>query len=243
MNAPSSLWLREELNGDVREIAFSFQVHNESVPGLLILPRDVDSAEHLPLVLIQHPGMSSKDDYFVRDVAIAWAKRGWACAGIDAPLHGDRDTHDPMSLFRYRERYPEIAACFAREISATIDQLAANFPIDTARLGYVGYSLGSMLGVPAVAADGRFRVAAFCLVGEGGLAGSVSEPDAPVRTMTGVAVRVVAKLSDELISRAATEALYAAFPGEKDIVWLPGGHYEIGPDVIKAAGDWLKAHL
>jgi len=26
-------------------------------------------------------------------------------------------------------------------------------------------------------------------------------------------------------------------------VWLPGGHFEIGPDVIKAAGDWLKAKL
>lgn len=243
MNGSSALWTREELTGDVREISFYFQLNGESVPGLLILPREVDSAERLPLVLIQHPGMSSKDDYFVRDVAISWAKRGWACAGIDAPLHGDRDTHDPMALFRSRDRYPEIAARFATEISATIDHLAGAFPIETSRLGYVGYSLGSMLGVPAVATDGRFRAAAFCLVGEGGLVGSVSEPESPVRTMTGVAVRVVGKLGDELISRAATEALYAAFPGTKDIVWLPGGHYEIGPDVIKAAGDWLRDRL
>ena len=73
MNGSSALWTREELTGDVREISFSFQLNGESVPGLLILPREVDSAEKLPLVLIQHPGMSSKDDYFVRDVAISWS--------------------------------------------------------------------------------------------------------------------------------------------------------------------------
>lgn len=243
MNEISNLSIREELTGDLREITFSFQLNNETVPGLLFLPRDSSPFDPLPLVLIQHPGMSSKDEYFVRDVAISWAKRGWACAGIDAPLHGDRDVHDPIALFRNRDRYPAVATQFAAEITATIDHLAANFPIDTSRLGYVGYSLGSMLGVPAVALDGRFRAAAFCLVGEGGLVGSVAGDDAPVRSMTGVAVRVIGKASDELVPRAATEALYAAFPGEKEIVWLPGGHYEIGPDVIKAASDWLQKHL
>lgn len=58
-----------------------------------------------------------------------------------------------------------------------------------------------------------------------------------------MAVRIVAKTSDELIPRAATEALYEALPGEKDIVWLPGGHFEIGPNVIEAAGDWMKRWL
>jgi fermentation-respiration switch protein FrsA (DUF1100 family) len=56
-------------------------------------------------------------------------------------------------------------------------------------------------------------------------------------------VRIVGKEQDELIPRSATEALYDALPGMKDIVWLPGGHFEIGPDVVKAAGDWLKERL
>jgi fermentation-respiration switch protein FrsA (DUF1100 family) len=103
--------------------------------------------------------------------------------------------------------------------------------------------MGSMLGLPAVAIDGRFKAAVFCLVGEGGLAGAASGSTSYVAKLGRVAVRVVGKTHDELIPRESTEALYEALPGDKDIVWLPGGHFEIGPDVIKAAGEWLKEHL
>lgn len=236
-----SLSTRETITGELREVSFSFSRANETVPGLLVLPAEDEGP--FPLVLIQHPGMSSKDEYFVRDVAIAWAKRGWACGGIDAPLHGDRDTHDPMALFRDPSRYPAIAASFAADVSETIDRLADRFAIDQRRIGYVGYSLGSMLGISAVGLDGRFKAAALCLVGEGGLAGPATTPDSPVRGMKNVAVRVLGKLNDELIPRAATQSLFDALPGKKDLVWLPGGHFEIGPDVIRAAGEWLKAEL
>jgi len=231
----------EDLVGDVREVRFFVEVAGESVPGLVCLP--TESPERMPLVLMQHPGMGSKDDYFVRDIAMAWAKRGWACGGIDAPLHGDRAEHNPMALFRQPERYPEIRAQFAGEITATIDALAEALPIDISRLGFIGYSLGSMLGLPAVARDGRFKVAAFCLVGEGGIVGSARGEDSDVARLGQVAVRIVGKTNDELIPREATEALFAALPGEKDLVWLPGGHFEIGPDVVKAAGDWIAARI
>jgi predicted esterase len=56
-------------------------------------------------------------------------------------------------------------------------------------------------------------------------------------------VRIVGKLHDELIPRAATEALYNALPGQKEITWLPGGHFEIGPDVVRAAGEWIRKWL
>ena len=187
--------------------------------------------------------MGSKEDYFVAEVGRQWARRGWACAGLDAPRHGDRRDYDPMSLFRDKSSYPAITAAFAREVTTAISLLGAEFPLDLARLGFVGYSLGSMLGVRAVAEDGRFKAAAFCLVGEGGLVGSVADDDSAVAKLGAVAVRVVGKLQDELISRAATEALYGAIPGEKEIRWLPGGHYEIGPEVIKLAGDWLVEKL
>lgn len=232
---------RESLMDDVKEVQFSFEVAGEFVPGLMYLP--VQAEEPMPLVFIQHPGTSSKDDYFVSDPAKMWARRGWACAGLDAPLHGDRRNHDPMALFRDRGRFPEVTGQFAAELSAAIDLLAAAYPIDLGRLGFVGYSLGSMLGVPAVSRDGRFKSAAFCLVGEGGMVGVAEGPGSHVPGLRDVAVRIVAKTHDELIPREATEALYNALPGTKDIVWLPGGHFEIGPDVIKASGDWLKAQL
>ena len=45
------------------------------------------------------------------------------------------------------------------------------------------------------------------------------------------------------LGSVSTEGLYNALPGEKDLVWCPGGHYDIGPDVIRAAEQWLKAKL
>ena len=228
--------------GNLREVQFWFRQGAEHVPGLLYLPAEHE--EPMPLVLIQHPGMGSKEDYFVAEVGRAWARRGWICAGLDAPLHGERSSADPMSLFRNPERYPEIRAQFAAEVRTMLDLLAAQFPVNMDRLGFVGYSMGSMLGIPAVARDGRFKAAAFCLVGEGGLAGSVEGPDADISLLKGVAVRVVGKLQDQLIPRDRTEALYNALPStEKDIRWLPGGHFEIGPDVIRLAEEWLVAKL
>lgn len=227
--------------GNLREVQFWFHQGAEHVPGLLYLP--IEHADPMPFVLIQHPGMGSKEDYFVAEVARAWARRGWICGGLDAPLHGERASADPMSLFRNPDRYPEIRAQFAAEVTTMLDLLSERFPIDMSRVGFVGYSMGSMLGIPAVARDGRFKAAAFCLVGEGGLAGAVDGPDADIPLLQGVATRVVGKLQDQLIPRERTEALYNALPGKKDIRWLPGGHFEIGPDVIKLAEEWLLAEL
>ncbi|MGE0602035.1 MAG: alpha/beta hydrolase [Dehalococcoidia bacterium] len=188
--------------------------------------------------------MGSKEDYFVADVARVWATRGWICAGLDAPLHGERASADPMSLFRNPERYPEIRAQFSAEVTTMLDLLPTKFPVDMSRVGFVGYSMGSMLGIPAVARDGRFKAAAFCLVGEGGLVGSAEGPDSDVGRLSDVAVRVVGKLQDQLIPRERTEALYNALPSaDKDLRWLPGTHFEIGPDVIRLAEEWMLAKL
>lgn len=236
-----ALHTREEEVGGRREVRFSLRVDGELVPGVLILPPGREGP--LPLVLIQHPATSSKDDYFVRDVALRWSGNGWACGGIDAPFHGERETYDPMRILQDRDAFPAVAARFAKELSATVDALAETYPLDLGQLAYVGYSLGSMLGLPALAADGRFSTAVLCLIGEGGLAGSVKDDNAPARQLTDVAVRIVGKLSDEFFSRASTEALFDTLPGEKDLLWLPGGHFEIGPDVIQAAEQWLRRHL
>jgi dienelactone hydrolase len=177
------------------EVRFTLEVADETVPGVAFYPADAEGP--LPLVVIQHPGTSSKDDYFVTDVARMWAPRGWICAGIDAPFHGERRDHDPMALFRDRDRYPEIVAQFANELSATLDALIEHLPVDTSRIGFVGYSMGSMLGVPAVAMDGRYRAAAFCLVGEGGLTGPAAGPESFVPRLASVAVKIEGKNSDE----------------------------------------------
>lgn len=235
------VYCRERPTGDLVEIDLLVEVEGERVPATFYRPAEVESPA--PLVVIQHPATGSKEDYFVRDVAMQWARRGWICGGLDAPFHGSRDEYDPMRVLRDRELFGDLARQFAGEVTSVIDVLAEAYPVDLDRLGYVGYSMGSMLGIPAVATDGRFRAAAFCLIGEGGMLGSASAEDSPVRQLGGVSVRIVAKLADQFFPKEASQALHDALPGRKDLVFLPGGHFEIGPDVISAAGEWLAREL
>ncbi len=239
---PEAFEASEAERGGLVEVRFTLAVSGETVPGRLWLPGGASGP--VPLVLIQHPGMSSKDDPIVAEPARAWAAaHGWACLGLDAPGHGERASADPLSALRDPEAAGALATQFAAEVSAVLDEITARYPLATTGLGYYGYSLGAMLGVPAVASDGRFRAAVFAAVGTGALSGPAEGAGSHLAALGDVAVRVIAKAQDELISGEATAALFAGLPGEKDLVTLPGGHFAVGPEVAGAAEEWLAAHL
>lgn len=228
----------EQEYGGLRDVRFR---HGET-PGRLWLPDGED--EPLPLVLIQHPGMSSKDDAIVAGPARAWATtHRWACLGLDAPGHGERAVGDPFAALRDPEQATAMAAQFAGEVRDAIDALTERYPVDTARLGYYGYSLGAMLGVPAVAGDGRFRAAVFAAAGTGPLSGPGGGEGSHLAALADVAVRVIAKEQDEIVAPESTMELYAGLPGQKDLVTLSGGHFAIGDDVVGSAEQWLAAKL
>ncbi len=211
-------------------------------PGLLWLPQGKEGP--FPLVQIQHPGMSGKDDPIVSVPARAWAKaHGWACFGLDAPGHGERRAPDPLAALRDPEQAAAMAAQFAGEVHDAVTALAARYPVDVERLGYYGYSLGAMLGTRAVADDGRFRAAVLAAVGTGPLTGPAEGEGSRLAGLADMAVRVIAKAQDEIVPADATMAFYAGIPGEKDLVTLAGGHFAIGDDVTGAAEEWLAARL
>ena len=230
----------EDVSG-VREVRFTVEVGDEQVPVLLYLPAE---AANVPLVFIQHPATSGKDDNFVQGTASQWAREeGWACAGIDAAMHGERSDGDPMALFANPKAFPEICAQFAAEISASIDAIVEMNDIDTSRVGYASYSMGSMLGLHAVSGDDRFKAAAFFAVGAGNLAGPTAGDGSAIAGLTDVATLIVGKSDDELVPRASTEELYEAIGGVKELKWLPGGHFEMGADIRETAVEWLRAQL
>ena len=231
------------LEADERESGGLRDVHLrlEGAPARLWLPC---GEEARPLVLIQHPGMSGKDDAIVAGPARDWATaHGWACLALDAPGHGERASADPLAALRDPERAAALADQFAAEARAVVDAVAERYAVDAARLGYYGYSLGAMLGVAVVAGDARYRAAVFAAAGEGPLSGPAAGPGSRLPALASVAVRLIAKEGDELIPRAATDALFAGLPGERDLLTLPGGHFAIGDDVTRAAEEWLAARL
>ena len=231
----------ERESGGLRDVRLRLEGAGEAVPARLWLPR---GEEARPLVLIQHPGMSGKDDAIVAGPARDWARaHGWACLALDAPGHGERASADPLAALRDPERAAALADRFAAEARAVVDAVAERYAVDAARLGYYGYSLGAMLGVAVVAGDGRYRAAVLAAAGEGPLSGPATGPGSRLPALASVAVRLIAKEGDELIAREATDALFAGLPGEKDLLTLPGGHFAIGDDVTRAAEAWLAARL
>ncbi|HCU99880.1 MAG: hypothetical protein CL897_06620 [Dehalococcoidia bacterium] len=228
----------EKQRGNLREILFRL----DKIPGLLWLP---DSKEdRVPLVLIQHPGMSRKEDAIVSGPAQEWATHhGWACLGLDAPGHGERAVADPFEAMRDPEQAAAMAAQFAKEVVTTVDLLAERYPIDRERLGYYGYSLGAMLGIPAVSGEHHFRAAVFAAAGTGLLSGPAKGEGSHLAGLRDVAVRIIAKERDEVISLTSTMELYEGLGPEKDLLTLPGGHFAIGNDVAEAAVEWLASKL
>lgn len=233
----------ERTAGGLRDVRFRLEAAGERVPGRLWLP-EAEAEAARPLVLLQHPGMSGKDDAIVAAPARDWAlAHGWACLALDAPGHGERASADPLAALRDPDQAAALASQFAAEARAAVDAVAERERVDAARLGYYGYSLGAMLGVAVLAGDGRYRAAALAAAGAGSLSGPADGPGSRLPALAGVAVRLIAKADDELIARADTEALFAGLPGEKDLLTLPGGHFAIGDDVTRAAEAWLAARL
>jgi pimeloyl-ACP methyl ester carboxylesterase len=166
---------------------------------------------------------------------------GFAVAAIDAPGHGERATAEERARRvaaiqrRLTERTPpdpdmlrEMMARAAQAVpewQSTVDELRAVDEIGAdGPIGYWGVSMGTMIGVPFVAAEPRITAAVF---GLNGLApGNTVLAEAAARIT--IPVEFVLQSEDELVSRAAGIALFDAFAStEKTMHLNPGGHLGI----------------
>jgi fermentation-respiration switch protein FrsA (DUF1100 family) len=190
-----------------------------------------------PVVIAGHGAESDRNAQYIRGGAMSWARRGLSVVAADAPFHGDRATgvaHPPMDDIQR----PAFIGRAARDVLLLADAIAHRLGPGRP-LGYLGFSMGTQYGVPAVAADQRFRAAVFAVGGSTTVAipeilGEI-DPDArervadadPVVFAPRVAPRPVLMVNadrDEIFSRASALALYDAFEPPKEISFLPGLH-------------------
>lgn len=207
-----------------------------------------------PLVLLSHGGGQHKK----APGLVARAQRyvtacGFAVAAIDAPGHGDRPRTEQDERFTegIRERMaagepigPHIAHYNAAlavrvipEWQATLDALqdlddvGADGPV-----GFWGVSLGSMIGVPFVAAEPRITAAVFGLASHEALAEAAAQITIPVEFLL--------QWDDELVPREFGLALFDAFASrEKTLHANPGRHVAVPMFELDSSLHFFTRHL
>ena len=248
-----------EASGDVRRIPFRItSIRGERVPGLLWLP---PGAGPHPVVILQHGAGGAKDEPYIAGPAARWARSGYATAAIDAYNHGERargDT-DRTAMWRFPWRRRDHVVQMAVDLMRTVDYLTARPDIDFGRIGYVGFSMGTIMGVPFVGLDPRVTAAVFCI--GGALAGRmpddadpavreehrlVSELIDPIHFAPLIAPRPVLMINglrDEVVPPAAGQRLFDTLGQPKEIIWFDGGHTDLTGTLFRQMWEFLQANI
>jgi len=237
------------------------------VPGRLVTPAGNDAPSRL--VLLGHGGGGGKDEGRFPQLAARFALGLDAAAlVIDGPVHGERapQIDDPIERFKAGRRAlvdPEMPARFTKDWRASVDACRAE-GIGSGPLLYAGFSMGTVLGVPAVAGLGEVAGAVFGVGGvpaQGGVANLIRNvagdeaadlveelDDAELRgrimldaaiTITDTQVLMVNTTEDVVFPIDGALQLFRALPCPKRIAFWEGGHTELGSEAIGLAIDFL----
>lgn len=217
-----------------------------TIPGILWTPDG--AAGPRPLVLLGHGGGGDKRMPYVLSLARRLVRHlGWAAAAIDGVGHGDRAGPEVASDAA-GDGLPD---AFVDQVAAASEQMTADWTATLAALrgldevgdgplGYWGLSMGTMFGLPFVAATPEVQVAVLGLMGTfgdtnpwGAAAASVTCP-----------VLFLAQLDDELVPTTRALSLFGSIAStDKRLHAHPGAHSAVPLEEIDASEAFLSRHL
>ncbi len=234
--------------GRVTERRFDVLRDGQRIPGILWAPTSVVRAA--PLVLMGHGGSGDKRSERMVELATRLARdRGFAAAAIDGPGHGDRggltDTTDPA--YRAIWQRPNNVGEMVADWQATLDALSELPELDAEHVGYWGMSMGTMFGMPLVAAEPRIRAAAL---GKAGLTGSSVDRSHIAPHLRAAAPQITCPVyfhvqwDDERFDRYSSLFLFDMIGSpEKELHTFPGLHAVRAPEALEASIAFLARHL
>lgn len=233
--------------GRVLERPFEVEHNGQTVPGLLWTPEGALSS---PLVLLGHGGGGSKREGYIERTARNLAgRRGLAAAAVDGPVHGDRRA-DPRAPSRLVVM--EFAQIWANDGEAMTDSMVADWhavldvlatlpEIRGDLCGWWGLSMGTIVGLPFVAAEPRVKAAVFGLMGLTGPTRVRIERDAPKVVCP---ILFLAQSDDVVFPRDQALALFDALGStDKRFQLHVGGHGDLPLEAFEASARFLARHL
>ena len=236
----------------VSEGPFVITRDGDRITGILWQPENASGP--VPLVLIGHGGQGEKRNPTGLALARRFVRRnGIAVAAIDAIDHGERGnivaTEDSAGHPDYIALWKR-AGTFDRMVGdwkATLDALIQLPEIDSERVGYWGLSMGTMLGLPFVAAEPRLKAAVLGLCGfEGSSAirGRFSERHRADAPNVVCPTLFMVQWDDERFDRNGAFELFGLLGAtDKRMHVHPGLHAEVPVEGTDATREFLASRL
>jgi dienelactone hydrolase len=241
-------WVGEgEAARGVVERRFDVERAGRTIPGLLWTPEG--EAAPPALVLLGHGGASHKRQGYILALARRLVRHhGFAAAAIDGPVHGDRradgagmDLAIQGDFARVWRDDPTMTDEMVADWRATLDALQAPEVIGPTAVGWWGLSMGTLLGLPVVAAEPRISVAVLGLAGITGPTKDRLRADAEKLRCP---VLFLVQWDDELFARERAFDMFSAFPvSDKRLHANPGTHVQVPAEEFRASESFLAARL
>jgi dienelactone hydrolase len=156
-----------DANDDHARYSLSYlSVHDQRVTAILSIPKKF--APPYPAVLLMHGSGGHKDADYIKAVSFELTKQGFATLSIDSQYRGDRKRPDVVGellnpdSFRMRDAWVQTVV----DLRRAVDYLASRSDINPSKIGYLGFSMGGMLG--ACLGGVEPRVSCFLLAVPGG---------------------------------------------------------------------------
>lgn len=214
------------------------------IPGLLWTPEVGDPSA---LVLLGHGGASHKrQDYIVALARRLVRHHGFAAAAIDGPVHGERrsETNGAAAQTEFFELWrddPTMTDEMVADWRAALDALQSPAVLGSVPVGWWGLSMGTILGLPVVAAEPRISVAVLGLMG---IVGPTKDRLARDAASVQCPVLFLAQWDDELFHRDRAFELFGALASrDKRLHANPGSHVEVPAEEFRASEQFLARTL
>ena len=200
-------------------------------------------------MLLGHGGTAHKrQDYIVGLARRLVRHHGFAAAAIDGPVHGERRTDattdgdaDEAQFAQIWRDNPAMTDEMVADWRAVLDALQSPAVLGSAPVGWWGLSMGTILGLPVVAAEPRISVA---VLGLAGVAGPSKQRLADDAAKISCPVLFLAQWDDELFRRHRVFDLFGAIgSSDKRLHVNPGLHQDVPAEEFRASEQFLARTL